>query len=149
MEWESISVANNVTADTFNHTPNTQIENANKIFTSEKLDKLDDMEDALNDLTIIDAQYYESKSATASGAQGYPTCNPETVTHTRNRKEKVTDTSNGNFEQKLFSNQILRVVASTMKPMIYSRIVQIVLALQTLLTPETKKVVENAAFDGA
>ena len=59
MEEESISDANNVTADTFFHTYNAQIENANAIFTSEKLDKLDDLEDALKDLTINDAKYYE------------------------------------------------------------------------------------------
>ena len=38
MEEESISDANNVTADTLFHTYNAQIENANAIFTSEKLD---------------------------------------------------------------------------------------------------------------
>ena len=45
MDEESISDANNVTSDTFSHTPNTQRENANAIFTSEKLNKLDDLED--------------------------------------------------------------------------------------------------------
>ena len=59
MEEESIADTNNVTADTYIHTPNTKIENANAIFTSEKLDKLDDLEDALKDLTINDAKYYE------------------------------------------------------------------------------------------
>ena len=47
--------ANNVTADTFIHDSSTQIENANTIFTSNKLDKLDELVDAVNNLTINDA----------------------------------------------------------------------------------------------
>ena len=66
VEQESIVDANIVTVDTFNHTPNTQIENANKIFTSDKLDKSDDQEEMLKDLKISDAKYYVSKSATVS-----------------------------------------------------------------------------------
>ena len=58
-EEESILDANNVTADTFSHTSNTQRENSNAIFTIEKMDKLDDLADALKDLTINDAGYYE------------------------------------------------------------------------------------------
>ena len=50
--------ANNVTADTFSHTSNTQRKNKNAIFNSEKLDKLDDLADALKDFTINDAEYY-------------------------------------------------------------------------------------------
>ena len=84
IEQESISDANNVTADTFSHTSNTQRQNANAIFTSEKLDKLDDLADTVEYLTTNDAKYYESNTVTASDAQGYPTRNPETVTHTSN-----------------------------------------------------------------
>ena len=43
-----------------------------------------DLADAVQDLTINDAEYNESNTATASGAQGDPTFNPETVTHTSN-----------------------------------------------------------------
>ena len=50
---------NNVTVDTFSHMSNTQTENTNTIFTSEKLDKLDDLVKAVNNLTINDAEYYE------------------------------------------------------------------------------------------
>ena len=59
MEEESISNANNLTTDTFSHTPNTERENSNAIFTSEKLDKSDDLADALKILTINDAKYYQ------------------------------------------------------------------------------------------
>ena len=51
------------------HVPNTQIENANMIFTSEKIDKSDDLVDTVNNLTINDAKYYESDTDTASDAQ--------------------------------------------------------------------------------
>ena len=67
-EEESISNANNVTANTLSHTFNTQKENANMIFTSNKKYKFDNLAYALNDLTIIDVIYYVSNSATASDA---------------------------------------------------------------------------------
>ena len=51
--------ANNVAADIFSHTSKTQRENANGIFTSEKLYKLDELENTVKDLTINDAKYYE------------------------------------------------------------------------------------------
>ena len=101
MEEESISDANSVTVNTFSHTSSTQRDNASTIFTSEKLDKLDALVDALNDLTIKYPKYYESNSATASDAQGDPTRDPKTVTHASNRKGTVTNTRNGNSEQKL------------------------------------------------
>ena len=56
MDDESISDTNNVTSDTFRHTSNTQRENANAIFTSEKLDKSDELADTLKYLTINDAK---------------------------------------------------------------------------------------------
>ena len=49
-EEESIVDANNITADIFSHTPNTQRNNANTIFTREKLDKLGELVDAVNNL---------------------------------------------------------------------------------------------------
>ena len=92
---------NNVTTDTFSHTSNTQKENANTILTSEKLDKSDELVNAVNNLTINDNEYYESTLATASDTQGDLTRNLETSTHTRNGKETVTYISNGNFEQNI------------------------------------------------
>ena len=82
MEEESTTGANRVTADTFIHAPSEQRENPNEIFTSEKLDKLEELVDAVKNLTINDAKYYESSTATASDTQGDLTSNPETVTHT-------------------------------------------------------------------
>ena len=65
------------------------------IFTSEKLDKLDELIDAVNNFIINDTKYYLSNTVTMSDAQGDITSNPETVTRT----------SNGNFEQALLSNR--------------------------------------------
>ena len=78
--------ANNVTANTFSHTPNTQKESANMIFTSEELDKSDELADTLKDLTIKNSVYYAPNSATSSDAQRDLTSDPKTVTHTRNGK---------------------------------------------------------------
>ena len=49
--------ANYVTWDTFSHATNTQRGNTNTIFTSEKLDKVDNLVYAVNILTINDANY--------------------------------------------------------------------------------------------
>ena len=76
--------ANNVTSDAFSHASNTQRENANSVFTSEKLDKSDDLVDAIKNLTINDAEYYGSNTATTSESQGGLTPNLETFTHTSN-----------------------------------------------------------------
>ena len=40
------------------------MENTNKIFTSEKIDKSDELADTLKDLKINDAEYYVPNSAT-------------------------------------------------------------------------------------
>ena len=85
--------AKNVTEDTFSHASIAKRENVNTIFTSEKLEKLDKLADAVKKLTINNAEYYELNTATASDAQGDLTSDPETVTHT----------SNGIFEQKILS----------------------------------------------
>ena len=55
---------------------NTQRKNSNRIFTSEKLDKSDELVDAGKDLAINGAKYYESNTTTASDTQGDLTSNP-------------------------------------------------------------------------
>ena len=76
MEEESIMDANNVTLDTFSHVSNEQSENANAIFISEKQDKLDELVDAVKNLKINDAKYYESNTASSSDTQGDIKRNP-------------------------------------------------------------------------
>ena len=65
-------------------------------------------------MTINDAVYYESNTATASDSQGDLTRNPETCTHTSNGNDTVTRTSNGKFEQKLLSNRTIPVLPLAM-----------------------------------
>ena len=55
----------------------------NAVFTSEKLDKLDEVFNAFKNLTIYDTGY-ELNIATASDTQGGLKRNPDTVTHTSN-----------------------------------------------------------------
>ena len=47
--------SNNVTADTFSHTSNTQRENTSTIFTSEKVDESNEVVDAVNKLIYNDS----------------------------------------------------------------------------------------------
>ena len=58
MDEELISDDNNITAYAFGHTSNTQRENTNAIFTSEKQDKSDILEDRLKYLTINNNKFY-------------------------------------------------------------------------------------------
>ena len=76
MEEESITYATHVTVDTFSHASSAQRENPNTIFTSERLDKSDDLVDAVKNLTINDAGYYGSNTATASDEQDSLARNP-------------------------------------------------------------------------
>ena len=88
MEEESIKDDNNVTADTFSHASSAHIENANMIFTSEKIDKLDKLVGTVKNLKINNAEHYESNTEITSASQGNLTRNPETVTHTINGNDK-------------------------------------------------------------
>ena len=124
MEEESIAYSNDVTADTFSHPSSAQRENANAVFTSDKLGKLDYLVDAVKNLTINDAKYYQSKTATESDAQVNLTSDPETVTHT----------SNGIFEQKILCCRTIPVLTPPMNP----GLLAIRLTPSTLLTPVMK-----------
>ena len=73
----------------------------------------------------------------------------ETVNHTNNRNERVTHTSNGNFEQKLLSNRTIPVFPPVMNPGVDQGIAPVVLAPQMLLTPATNEVVADAVSGGA
>ena len=82
-------------------------------------------------------------------AKGDLASDPKTVTHTRDAKGKVADTSNIIFQQKLLSNRTLPVVVPVMDPRIDDRIATIGGASHTLSMPMTKKVVADAARGGA
>ena len=106
------------------------------IFIIEKLDKLDKMVDAINNLKINYAKYYEPSTATASEAQGDLTRNLETVTHT----------SNSNFEQELLIYRTILVLPPSMDLWIGRGTVSNILASWTLLTYATKEFIAKAAL---
>ena len=96
--------AHNVTANNSSQTTathNTQGKNKNVIMTSERLNNSDALAETLKGLTINDAGFYESDSANKNDAKGDPASNPKVATHTsKGKKRKVTDTSNGDLQQK-------------------------------------------------
>ena len=139
MEEESIADSNNVTADTFSHTSNKERKNAIAIFTSEKLDKLDEKVDAVKKLKINNSKYYESITGTAGDVQGDLTRNMETFTHT----------SNGSFEQKILSYRKIPVLPPPKNRGIDQGIAPIALAPQMLLNPAPKEVIADVASGGA
>ena len=135
MEVESLTDANNITADAFSHVYSSKRENTNMVFTTEELEKLEKLVGAVNNLTINDAKYNESNTATVNDAQVNLTSNLETVTHT----------SNGICKQKLLSYQTIPVFTLSTNP----KIEVIRLTLQMLLTPATKEICADMMLGGA
>ena len=88
--------ANNVTDDTCSIASSSQRESLNAIFASEKLEKPDELVNAVKSMTI-NSIIYELNTATVSDAQVDLAINPDTVTHT----------SNGIIDQKLLSIQTI------------------------------------------
>ena len=86
--------------DTFCQTPvtsNTQGENENAIFKSERLNNLVALVETWKGLKINDARYYESDK---NDAKGDPARYLKVATHTSDEKRiKVIDTSNGILQQ--------------------------------------------------
>ena len=80
--------AYNVTVDTLSQMSNTQRENSDTIFTSDKLYESDDLAETLKYLTINDAEYYVSDLANTIDAKDNPENVPKTVTHTSDRNKK-------------------------------------------------------------
>ena len=132
--------------DTFSQTSNTQRENKNTILTSEKRDKSDTLAETLKGLTINNAGYYESDSVNANGAKGDPASDPKISNHTSDvNKIKVTDTSNGDLQQKLLSNRTLPIITTTIDPWIDDRVETCAASPHRLATPQTTEVVTDAA----
>ena len=119
------------------------------ILACDKLDKLGKLVYTVNNLTINKAKYYDSNTGTVSDSQGDITRNMETVTYTNSRNETVTLIGNRNFEQKILRNRIISATFLMMNPRINQSIAPIVVAPQTLLTPDTKEVFVDAASGGA
>ena len=82
-EEGEITDANNVTNDTWSLVSSSQRENLNAMFTSEKLEKSDELVDAVKNMKMNDVGY-ELNTTTKSDAQVNITRNLDTVTHTIN-----------------------------------------------------------------
>ena len=111
-----------VTADTFCQTPitpNTQGENKNTILTREKRSNSDAPAETLKGLKISDAGYNESESDNTKHAKGDPASDSKIAIHTSDgKKRKVTDTSNGYFQQELLSNRTPLIITTVVEPRI-------------------------------
>ena len=85
-EYEEVAITDtkNSTADTCSLASSSHRENPNAIFTSEKLEKSDEIFDAVRNVKKNNVGC-ELNTAIASAAQGYIMSDPDTVTHTRNR----------------------------------------------------------------
>ena len=138
MEVESLMDANNITADTFSHVYSSKRENTNMVFTTEELEKLEKLVGAVNNLTINDAKYNESNTATVNDAQVNLTKNPETVTHT----------SNGICEQKLLSYRTIPVLSPPINPEVDQGIVEIKFMPPMILMPVTNEIIADAVLGG-
>ena len=129
--------ATNITAEMFSHAPSSQRENPNEIFTSERLEKSDELVDTINNLTRNNSKY-ELNTATAIYSQGNLMSNPDTVTHNRNRI----------LDQQLLSCQTIRE-DSVLTPPTNPSIDAISLAPPTLLTPTVKQILADAMSGNA
>ena len=83
-DYRSITDANNIIADAFSHASSSQRKNTDAIFTSDNLDKLGKLVNAINSLSINKVRY-ELNKETASDVQGNLTSDPDIVTHTSKR----------------------------------------------------------------
>ena len=139
----------NVTAYTFSHTSNTQRDDSNVILTSKKLDKSDDLEETLNDLTVNDYVYYVSDSANANDTIGDPGSNPKIVPHNGDGKIKnVMDTRNRILQQALLSNRILPILTTKINPRIDNSIATCGGTPHTLAMPRTKGLIIETVRSG-
>ena len=67
---------------------------------------------------------------TVNGAKVDPASNLKTGTHTGDGKGNIVDTSNGSFQQKIFSNQTLPAAVLTIDPRIGDMIATIIRLLE-------------------
>ena len=86
---------------------------------------------------------------TKSDAQDDRKHNWETVIHTSNGNETVTNISNGDFEQMFLSKRTIPVFVLTISPKINQRVALIVMAPHMLLAPATKEDVADTELGGA
>ena len=137
---EEVLDSHNITADNFSHASNTQRDNANTILTSEKLDKLYNLEETLKYLTINYDEYYISNSANINDANAILQAIPkQLLTLVKNRERLQTPATE--LLKYLLRNRTFSVVLQTMNPRIDYRIVMIGGASHMISTPATEEVI--------
>ena len=137
--------AQNVTMNNFCHSPvttNTQRENTNTILTSERINYLDVLAETLRGLTINNAGYYHLYK---NDAEADPASNPKVATHTSDEKNKVTDTTNENLQQKLLINRTLPIITMTIDTRITDRVANCGGTPHAHTTTTTKPVITDVA----
>ena len=91
--------------------------------------------ETLKGLKIKDAGCYESESENANDAKGDSESDPKIDTHTSDvNKRKITDTSNGDLQQKLLINRSLPIITTMLDPWIDDRVVTYGTSLHKLMT---------------
>ena len=104
----------------------------------------------LKGLIINNSGYYVSDSANANDEKVDLASYPKVATHTSDRnKRKVTDTSNGDLQQKLLSNQTLPIINTMIGLCINDRVVTPGASLTKLPTPQVTKCIMDAAHSNA
>ena len=154
--------ANNLTMDNFCQSPvtnNTQRNNANMIFISERQNNLDVLSETLKvltiDSTIKNSVYYNSDKHDAEGnrndAERDPKSYPLVSTHTSDKKKRKvtdTDTTNESSQQKLLINWTLPMIIPTIDPRIADGVVDGRGTRHVCQTPASKLIVLDAARSG-
>ena len=104
----------------------------------------------LKGLIINNSGYYVSDSENANDEKVDLASYPKVANHTSDRnKRKVTDTSNGDLQQKLLSNRNLPITTMTIDPQIDNMVANYGASLHKLATPQTMEVTLDATHRSA
>ena len=151
-----IADAKNLTMDDFCQSPvttNTQGENANTIFTSERRNTLDMLAETIKvftiDSTINDSAYYDSDK---DDAENDSKSDPLVAAHTSDgNKIKVADTvtTNRNSPQKLLINRTLLMIVLLIYPRISDRVAAVIETMYARQTPALKVIAMDMMRSGA
>ena len=104
----------------------------------------------LKGLTINDTGYYESYSANKNDAKYDPAGYRKIATHTSDgKKRNVIDTSNGDLQQQLLSNQTLLIITTMIDSRIDNMVVTYGVSMIKLATLHIPEVITDAVCSNA
>ena len=108
---------------------------------------MDALSETIKGLKINNTGYYESEK---NDAKDDYASDPKTVPHTSDgKKRKVTDTSNGNLQQKLLINQTPLIISTMFEPLITDSFATYGGTPHAITKPTTKEVITDAARSSA